>query len=475
MGETVIAHPLRIGAERIETETVIEVRSPYDGALVGTVSKADEAQLDAAVAAARQAMASRLPAHRRIAVLEQAADRLADRREDFARLVAAEAAKPIRTARAEVDRGVDTLRFSAAAARTMTGELLPLDAAESGEGKIGFVKRVPAGVVAAITPFNFPLNLVLHKLGPALASGCAVVLKPASSTPLTAAALVDLLVECGLPAGWVNYTPCAGAVANHLVHHPDVDVISFTGSREVGWRMRADAPRKRVGLELGNNSPVVVEPDSDWRAAARKIVQAGFSFAGQSCISTQRVFAHEEIAEEFAQLLATHTRELVVGDPLDEATDVSALIDKGETDRVKSWIEEAVASGARVAAGGEIVDGVLAPTLLVGVVPEMRVCREEVFGPVLALQSYEDFDDALRMANETDFGLQAAVFTRDVAKALRAADVLRYGGVIVNEVPTWRADLMPYGGIQDSGNTREGPMYAIRELLTEQRLVVLQG
>ncbi|HWH31120.1 MAG TPA: aldehyde dehydrogenase family protein [Egibacteraceae bacterium] len=466
--------PLVIGAERVRTGQTIEVTSPYSGEVVGAVAKAGTEHLDAAVAAARDAMSAPLPTHQRVAVLDAVAARLTERAEDFARLIAAEAAKPLRTARAEVARGIDTLAFSAAAARTLTGEFLPLDASAAGEGKVGWVTRVPAGVVAAITPFNFPLNLVLHKLGPSLAAGCAVVLKPASSTPLTAAALVELFHDCGLPPGWLNFTPCSGSTANHLVTHPGVDVVSFTGSREVGWSIREQAPRKRVGLELGNNSPAIVEPDADWRAAARKIAAAGNSYAGQSCISTQRVYVHDEIAAAFLDELAAAVGELVVGDPLDEATDVSALIDAGETERVRAWVREAVAAGASVAAGGEQDGGVLRPTVLADVKQDMRVSREEVFGPVLAVQTYGDYDDALAMANDTDYGLQAAVFTRDLGKALRAARVLRYGGVLVNETPTWRADLMPYGGVGDSGNTREGPAYAIRELLTEQRLVVLQ-
>lgn len=469
--------PLRIGDELVTTEETRDVVAPFDKSVIGRVSVGTEEHLDRAVAVARARLtAGDLPAHQRAAILDRAAELLAERADDFARTIALEAAKPITTAKGEVARGVDTLRLSAAAARTLTGELLPMDAAASGVGKTGFVKRVPSGIVAAITPFNFPLNLVLHKLGPALAAGCPVVLKPASATPMSAIDIVDMLVDdCGLPDGWINVVTCSGSTANHLVTHDDVAVISFTGSRDVGWGIREAAPRKKVGLELGNNAPAIIEPDSDWHTAVDKIRTAGFSHAGQSCISTQRLLVHADIAGDFVEALAKAVGSLVVGDPLDPDTDVSVLIDDGETERVRDWIAEAVEQGATLAVGGDLTDGgILQPTVLTDVTPDMKVCRQEIFGPVVAVQTYTDFEDALATANDTDYGLHAAVFTKDLAKALRAADVLDFGGVLINEVPTWRADLVPYGGVRDSGNTREGPLYAIRELLTEQRLVVIQ-
>ncbi len=353
---------------------------------------------------------------------------------------------------------------------------MPLEASAAGEGKIGFVVRVPIGVVAAITPFNFPLNLVAHKVAPAIAAGCPVVLKPASATPLTALALASLLIdECGLPDGWLNVVTCSGATAEHLVTHPDVAMVTFTGSPEVGWGIKAKAPRKKVGLELGNNAPVIIEPDADLGAVAAKISVAGYSHAGQSCISVQRVFVHETVADAFVDLLVAEVEALAVGDPLDEATDVSALINSREAERVHTAIEAAVAAGARVATGNRRDDhGILVPTVLVGVRPEMEVCRTEIFGPVVGVQSYTDFDEALRLANDTRYGLQAGVFTHDLDKALRAARTLDFGGVTINEVPTWRADQMPYGGLRDSGNTREGPAYSALEM-TEARLVVIAG
>jgi acyl-CoA reductase-like NAD-dependent aldehyde dehydrogenase len=315
---------------------------------------------------------------------------------------------------------------------------------------------------------------VAHKLAPAIAAGCPVVLKPASQTPLSAIKLAELLLdECGVPSGFLNVvTGGGGIVGNAIVDDPDIALITFTGSPEVGWGIKARAPHKKVGLELGNNAPVIIEPDGDVDTAAAKIAVAGFSHAGQSCISTQRVYVHESIADRFLDQLLPKVDALVVGDPLDEATDVSALISTSERERVESWIGEAVAAGAEVATGGSERNGLLAPTVLTDVQPDMKVCNLEVFGPVVAVQTYRDADDAFRLANDTRYGLQAAIFTRDLPLALRAARELDFGGVLVNEVPTWRTDQMPYGGVRDSGNTREGPHYAVHEM-TETRLVVL--
>jgi acyl-CoA reductase-like NAD-dependent aldehyde dehydrogenase len=419
--------------------------------------------------------AGALPRWKRAEILDTAARLLAERRDDFARIIAVEAAKPLKTARAEAERAVETFRFAAAEARTMAGDMVPLDATATGEGKLGFTLRVPIGVVGAISPFNFPLNLVAHKLAPAIAAGCPVVLKPASQTPFSGIALAELLIDdCGLPAEWLHVVTGGGStVGNALVDHADIALITFTGSPDVGWSIRARAPRKKVGLELGNNAPVIIEPDSDWSAAATKIRTAGFAHAGQSCISTQRVLVHHDVFEAFTEALVKEVSSLVVGDPLDDATDLSALISKGERDRVKEWVDEAVAQGAEVACGGELDEqGVLGPTVLTGATPEMKVCSQEVFGPVVALAAYRDLDEALRIANDTRYGLQAAIFTRDIGDALRAVQTLDFGGVLVNEVPTWRADQQPYGGVRDSGNTREGPAYSVREM-TELRMVVL--
>lgn len=457
------------------TET-ITVRAPYDGAIIGEIPAMTAADVDSAVGRARRALREQsLPLWKRAEILDRAAQRLAERRDEFAEIIAREAAKPIRTARVEAERAVGTFHFCAAEARTLSGEVIALDAIPAGEGKLGFTMRVPIGVVGAIAPFNFPLNLVVHKVGPAIAAGCPVVLKPASQTPFSSLALARMLIdECGLPADHLQVvTGGGGTVGNALVDHPDVALITFTGSPEVGWAIRARAPRKRVGLELGNNAPCIIESDGDWQTAAAKIKVAGFSHAGQSCISTQRVLVHRSIAAQFTTALAGHVDSLVVGDPLDEATDVSALISTGERDRVLGWIEEAAGAGARVVTGGGLqADGVLRPTVIADAAPELKVCTKEVFGPVVAITPYDTLDEALALANDTTFGLQAAIFTADISVALRAVRELDFGGVLVNEVPTWRADQQPYGGIRDSGNTREGPAYSVREM-TELRMVVL--
>jgi acyl-CoA reductase-like NAD-dependent aldehyde dehydrogenase len=467
-----------IGGKSVTTGEWIEVRAPYDGALLGRVPACGTEQVDDAVAAAKAALAAGpLPAWKRAEILDRAAQLLAGRTEDLARVIATESAKPIKTARVEAQRAISTFTFAAVAARTLAGDVVPMDASAAGEGKLAFTLRVPIGVVGAISPFNFPLNLVAHKLAPAIAAGCPVVLKPASQTPLSAITLARMLLEeCGLPAGHLNVvTGGGGTVGNAIVDHPDIALITFTGSPEVGWGIRARAPRKKVGLELGNNAPLIIEPSADVQTAAKKVSVAGFSHAGQSCISTQRIYVHESVRDRFLDTLVPLVEGLVVGDPLDESTDVSALISSGERDRVQSWVDEAVAAGAEILAGGKVrEDGVLAPTVIGGVTPDMKVCANEVFGPVVGIATYTDLDDALRLANDSRYGLQAAIFTADLSDALKAARVLDYGGVLVNEVPTFRADQQPYGGNRDSGNTREGPRWAVREM-TEERLVVIQS
>ncbi len=471
-------HPVRIDGQPVSTEDSIEIRAPYDGELIGAVPRCSTQHVDTAVAAARRAMHEQpLPAWQRAAVLDRAAELLAapDLAEDLARTIAREAAKPITTARVEVERAVSTFRFSSAVARSLAGEMLALDAAPAGQGRLGFALRVPVGVVGAITPFNFPLNLVVHKLAPAIAAGCAVVLKPAGQTPFSGIKLAELLLDrCGLPAGYLHVVTGSGReVGAALVDHDDVAMITFTGSPEVGWGIRASAPRKKVSLELGNNAPVIVQPDADWRTAATKIAAAGTSHAGQSCISVQRVLVHRDIAADVEAALAEAFDALVVGDPLDDATQVSALIDAGNRDRVQDWINEAVADGARVLVGGELTDdGVLRPTVLADVTNAMTVCNTEVFGPVVGMQVYDDVEEAFALANDTRYGLHAGIFTSDLAVAKRAIEVLDFGGVIVNDVPTWRADQMPYGGLRDSGNTREGPAYTVLEM-TELRSAVI--
>ena len=467
--------PLRIGSETVTTSDEIIVLSPFNAQELGRVPSAGIAQVNAAVSAALTAMRDPLPAFRRAEILEAAACRIEARHEELARSIASEAAKPLKSARVEAARAVGTFKFAAVEARTLTGDMIAMDGNDAGIGKLGFTIRVPIGVIGAISPFNFPLNLVAHKIAPAIAAGCGVVLKPASQTPLTALLLAEILIdECGLPPGWLNVVTGGGAtVGQAIVDHDDIAMISFTGSPEVGWDIRSRAPKKKVALELGNNAPVIVEHDADLELAASKIVAGGFGYSGQTCISVQRVYAHERICDALVELIIDKVTSLIVGDPLDEKTDVSALINQSECDRISGWIDEAVAGGAKIACGGTGSGGVLEPTVLTGVLPDMQVCKGEIFGPVIGIAAYSTLDDAIALSNDSRYGLQAAIFTRDLAAAMRAAHALEFGGVTVNEMPTFRTDQMPYGGVRDSGNTREGPHYSVREM-TEERMIVIQ-
>jgi acyl-CoA reductase-like NAD-dependent aldehyde dehydrogenase len=352
-----------------------------------------------------------------------------------------------------------------------------MEASAAGTGKLGVMMRVPYGVVGAISPFNFPLNLVAHKLGPAIAAGNAVVLKPAGQTPISAIKLAEILLEAGLPDGWLSVIPGSGSdVGNAIVEHELTRALTFTGSAPVGWGIRSKVPHKKVNLELGSNAPLIVHSDGDWETAADKTKLHAYSHAGQSCISIQRILVHEDVADAYTERLVANAGELTVGDPLDPETDVGPLISPDDRDRVKEWVDEAVAAGAELLTGGELVDEgrCLAPTVLGSPPRDAKVWCEEIFGPVATIDSYSDFGEALRMANDSKFGLQAGVFTRDVGRGLEAADTLEFGGVLINEVPTFRADQMPYGGVKDSGNTREGPAYSVIEL-TEERFVTFQG
>jgi len=465
-----------IAGQPVSGDQSSEVKSPFDDSRLGDVPLLGASDVERAVAAAKGALRDNpLPVWRRAEILDKGAVLLRERQEEFAQIIAYEAAKPIKTARVEADRAAGTFAFAAVEARKLAGEVIPIDAAPGGDTKVAYTMRVPIGVVGAISPFNFPLNLVAHKLAPAIAAGCPVVLKPAGQTPFSAIALAWMLVEeCGLPPSYLSVVTGPGSVVgNALVDHPDIALITFTGSPEVGWGIKQRAPRKHVGLELGNNAPVIIAEDGDWKKAADKIKIAGFSHAGQSCISTQRIFVHQSVAEKFTQYLSSLVETLVTGDPMDDATDVSALISKGERDRVKGWVDEAVAQGGTVVTGGKHDgNGVLVPTVIANAKPEMNVCIKEVFGPVVAIQAIDSVDEGLKLANDTAYGLQAAVFTKEIATAFEAVRGLDFGGVLVNEVPTWRADQMPYGGIRDSGNTREGPAYSVREM-TETRLVII--
>jgi acyl-CoA reductase-like NAD-dependent aldehyde dehydrogenase len=478
--ETVQAvdHKLLVAGEWIETGDWAEVESPYDGTVVGRVAQGDAALVDRAAEAAHAAFkAGEFPQYERAEVLDRAAQLVRERGDDLALAIAAEAGKPLKTAKIEAARCADTLTFSAVEARKLTGGTVPMEATAAGAGKLGVMLRVPYGVVGAISPFNFPLNLVAHKLGPALAAGNAVVLKPAGQTPISALKLAEVLAEAGVPDGWLNVIPGPGSeVGNAIVENEHTRAITFTGSSAVGWDIRSRVPHKKVNLELGSNAPLIVHADGDWEQAADQAKLHAFSHAGQSCISIQRILLHEDVADRFTEAFVKKVSGLKVGDPLDEETDVGPLISPKDRDRVKEWIDEAVVAGAELLTGGELVDEgrCLAPTVIANPPHRAKVWREEIFGPVATVERYSDFGEALRLANDSRYGLQAGVFTRDMGRGLEAGNTLEFGGVLINEVPTFRADQQPYGGVKDSGNTREGPAFAVQEL-TEERFVTLQG
>jgi acyl-CoA reductase-like NAD-dependent aldehyde dehydrogenase len=473
MAVTVREPRLLLDGEWIETGEWQEVRSPYSGEPVGRVPQAGAEHARRAVEAAARAMREPLPAHRRAEILDTVAGLLREREDDVAATISAEAAKPMKAARVEAQRAVSTYTMAATEARRLAGEVVPMDASPAGVGKLAYTMRVPIGVVGAITPFNFPLNLVGHKIAPALAAGCAVVLKPAGQTPLSALLLAELETEAGLPPGWLNVLVGPSAeIGDVLVEDERVRLITFTGSAEVGWKIRERAARKKVNLELGNATPVIVEADADLEQVATKLAANAFGFAGQSCISVQRIYVGRSAYEDFVSRFVPKVEALNVGDPADEDTDVGPVIDDGARERIVSWIEEAKAGGARVLTGGDVSEGILRPTVLADVTPDMKVSCLEVFGPLCTVSAYDSLDEALELANGTEYGLQAGVFTASISTAMKASQALEFGGITVNEAPTFRADQMPYGGVKASGNTKEGPYYAVREM-TEERLVVI--
>jgi acyl-CoA reductase-like NAD-dependent aldehyde dehydrogenase len=455
--------------------TVHDVINPHDHTVVGRTWLAGDAEFDeAADAAVAAAPAMRaLSAHERAAMLMSVSAALGARRDEIARTLAGEAGKAIKDATAEAERAAMTFHVAAEEARRIGGEVVPMDLAPHGTGRLAITRRFPIGPIAGISPFNFPLNLSAHKIAPAIAAGNPIVLKPATKTPLSALYLAEMLAAAGLPAGAVSVLPMPRNVGDRLVTDPRFKLLTFTGSSPVGWDMKARAGRKKVILELGGNAGVIVDESADLPFAAKRIAAGGFALAGQSCISVQRVYVHERVVNEFTSRLLALVNALKVGDPLDPATDVGPMIDEGEADRVDAWIREAVSAGGRVLTGGRRLGGALyAPTVLTDVPATARVCAAEVFAPLVGIYPFARFDEALGEVNRSTFGLQAGVFTSNLEHAFRAFDELEVGGVIVNDVPTWRIDQMPYGGVKDSGLGREGPRYTIEEM-TELKLLVI--
>jgi acyl-CoA reductase-like NAD-dependent aldehyde dehydrogenase len=452
----------------------LEIRAPYDGSVVGRVFQGTRQHVEAAIKAAGKAFGTtrRLPAFERQRVLRRVAESIAHRKEEFAQTLAQEAGKPIKAARSEVERSVFTFNVAAEESTRIYGDYLPLDWQEFTAARWGIVRRFPLGPIAGITPFNFPLNLVAHKVAPAIASGCTMVLKPAPQTPLTALLMAEAVQQAGWPDGALNVLPLSNENAGLLVTDERLKLISFTGSAAVGWEIKRQAGKKKVALELGGNAGVIVHSDADLTYAAERCVTGGFAYAGQSCISVQRILVERSVLERFTELFVAGVRKLKTGDPLLDSTDVGPMIRESDAVRASDWIQEAVRGGARLLCGGQRRGSVLEPTVLTRTRAEMKVNCQEIFAPVVTIESYQDFYDALNQINSSPYGLQTGIFTRDAKLLFDAYEALDVGAVMAGDVPTFRIDHMPYGGVKDSGLGREGLRYAIEEM-TEPKLLVM--
>ena len=469
---------LFIGGRWVDGGLPFEVKNKYNGEVIGMVVTARQEDVANAVLAAEKAapVLAEMPAHRRAEILLRTAQRLQERKEEIARTIAAEAGKALKFARLEVERAVSTFALAAEEAKRIHGETFALDAVPAGEGYFGFWVRRPLGVVAAITPFNFPLNLVAHKVAPAIAAGNTLVLKPAKTTPLTAVLLCQILQEAGIPEGGINLVNGSGStVGDWLVTDSRVAKITFTGSPAVGRQILSRAGIKKVTLELGNTAPVIVAPDADLEFVAQRCAVGAYYNSGQVCISVQRIYSDRQIYEALTKQFVKASQALQVGDPLDEKVDVGPMIDIREAERIESWVKEAEAGGAAILTGGRRQGPIYWPTVLTNVQPEMKVVAEEAFAPVASVISYDDFDEALRLADKTPYGLQAAVFTRDINRVLTAIQRLNFGGVIINDTPNFRADHMPYGGNRQSGLGREGVRFAIEDMTNIQMVAIRRG
>jgi acyl-CoA reductase-like NAD-dependent aldehyde dehydrogenase len=464
-----------VAGEWIDRERVAEVRHPYDGHVVDTVPQATSDDVERALAAAVQGarLMAKVPAYDRFLMLRRAADALTANQKELGRLISLEEGKTLAEGEFEVSRAATTLEISAEEAKRLTGEMLPLDAAPGAAGKLGFTLRVPCGVVVGIAPFNFPLNLVCHKVGPALAAGNAVIMKPATNTPLSALRLTEILLSCGVPPLALQcITGAGGDIGTALCKDERVRKITFTGSVEVGKKIVAVAGLKRVTMELGSNSPLIVLDDADLNKATDAILATGYGNAGQVCISAQRIIALPKIYDELLARLQPKVEGLTAGDPLAAATRMGPMIRESDAVRVESWVHEAVAQGAKLLTGGSRRGTLHEPTLLADVQPEMRICRDELFGPAVGVLRAKNVDDAIRLANDSRYGLSAGLFTQDLEAAMKFARHAECGNVHLNWGPAWRADLMPYGGLKESGLGKEGPKYAIQEM-TETKTIVL--
>jgi acyl-CoA reductase-like NAD-dependent aldehyde dehydrogenase len=466
--------PYLVAGEWRTGEGSFEVRNPYDDSVVAEIGTPTESDVrEAAETVARTFEESRrLPVHVRSEALDHISSRLKETITENAEAIAREGGKPLKWATVEATRAVSTFRWASEVLRRGDDELIRLDTEASLGSRVGLIRRFPVGPVLGITPFNFPLNLVAHKVAPALAVGAPIVIKPASATPLGALRLAELFMETDLPKGMLQVLPVSSSVADTMARDDRYQKISFTGSSEIGWYLKGLDPKKRVTLELGGNAGVIVHADADLDLAAQRVAFGGYYQAGQSCISVQRVLAQSEVYEDFANRLVKQVESLKVGDPLDPSVDVGPVIQRKEVDRIDEWVKEAVSQGATVLTGGEGDPPFYQPTLVADVRPEMKVCREEIFGPVVTISPYQTFEEAIAAVNDSRFGLQAGVFTNDINRAFEAHRSIAVGGVIVNDVSAFRADQMPYGGSKDSGFGREGLRYAMEEM-TEVRIMVL--
>ncbi|MBO8162120.1 MAG: aldehyde dehydrogenase family protein [Brevibacillus sp.] len=465
---------LLIHGQWVEAKNYTSLKSPYTGEEIAQIPAATNEEVELAIQAAYEArnVIAKMPAHQRASILEKVARLLEERADEAARLVALEAAKPFSTAKAEIARTIQTYKFAAEAAKNIHGEVLPLDAAPGGENRIAYTVREPLGVVGAITPFNFPFNLVAHKLGPAVAAGNAIVLKPASQTPLSSFFIAELFQEAGLPSGVLNIVTGSGrTVGEKIVTDHRINMVTFTGSPGVGIGIRNKAGLKRVTLELGSNSAVIIDQGVNIEKIIPRCVTSAFAFQGQVCISLQRVYVHESAYEAFVEKFVEATKKLKVGDPLDPTTDVSAMISPGDVKRTLDWIEEARQHGAVVATGGEAEGNVLLPTVLLQADHSLKVSCQEVFAPIVVINKVKTVDEAIEFVNDSRYGLQAGIYTDNIHTALHAAERLHVGGVMINDTPTFRVDHMPYGGVKESGTGREGLKYAVEEM-TEMKLVI---
>jgi glyceraldehyde-3-phosphate dehydrogenase (NADP+) len=455
-----------------KTGDAVEVRSPYDDALVAVIHRAGPEEIEKAIASATDAfqVTRKLPSWKRTEILENISAGIQARHEELARTLAMEAGKPIKTARAEIDRAVFTFKVAAEEARRIFGEIVSLDWIPGMEGREAHIRRVPLGPITGITPFNFPMNLVAHKVAPALAAGCPIIIRPATQTPVSALKLGEIIMESGWPQNAYIVVPSTTGDAAPLIEDDRIRMLTFTGSPAVGWMLKGKAGMKRVALELGGNAGVIIHNDADLEYAAERVVWGGFSYSGQSCISVQRVYSHEKVYDEFVENLIPRVKALKVGDPLDEDTDVGPLIDSGAAERVEEWVHEAKEGGAELLAGGERDGNLLQPTVMASLQEDMRVSCQEVFGPVVGLYKYEDVNQAIRAVDDSDFGLQAGLFTNDLNIIQQAFDEIEVGGLMVNDVSTFRIDHMPYGGVKQSGSGREGLRYTIEEM-TEMKLL----